>query len=307
MNGKTMAALLLLSALAAEAQEENTKRIVTKKEGFNFLSAGVQVSTTSYINTQTKDSNSVAIYTAPYVDFSHKSGLGIQLKSYALPGGSNTGFYLSAISPYFALYKGNVLPYISYTRYIQHDNASVPYSPIQHEIYAHLRFTTKYADPMMGIDLGFGNDEQDNNKSVSNINAFVAVSHVYLVDNKTGNPNHLFAITPRLQLNAGTDRYFTFMRTTGYISQNRKASTMGYGAGRRTGNGGSGSTVTDTYTISEENNFSLSNMEAHLGIMYFLGNFSIEPSGSLYIPFRGTDKTPYGYWQLNFSYWFSFQ
>jgi hypothetical protein len=259
----------------------------------------------SSINTNTKDSNSIGLYLAPYIDYNHKSGFGLRLKSYAFPGGSNPGFYLTSISPYFASYNGKLLPGISYTRYIQHDNPSALYSPIQNEIYGYLRLKTKYIDPVAGVDVGFGTDEADNNKSVSDVNAFFGISHLFLKDNIGANKSNALGIRPGLQLNAGTDRYFKFLRTTKYIAQNTKANRIGYSRGRRTGSSGNGTAApADVYTISEANEFNLSNAEANLYIIYFPGKFSIEPSGSLYFPLRGDDRTPYGYWQINLNYWF---
>ncbi|MBL0132808.1 MAG: hypothetical protein IPP79_01735 [Chitinophagaceae bacterium] len=281
---------------------KNTQIKLLESKGYSLLWGGIETSTTSVIDTKTKDSSRVNLYLAPYIDYNHKSGFGLRVKTYALPGGSNPGFYLTSISPYFAKYDGKVYPYISFTRYIQHDNPSVPYSPIQNEIYAHVRLKTKYIDPMAGIDIGFGNDEQNNNESVSDVNAYVAVNHLYLKQNLGVKKNNILGIRPCLQLNAGTDRYYKFFRTTNYISQNTKANHIGYGRGGSTSGNGT-PVLANAYTISVENDFNLSNVEMNLYLMYFFGKFSIEPSGSLYFPLRGDDKTAYGYWQINLNYW----
>jgi hypothetical protein len=152
-----------------------------------------------------------------------------------------------------------------------------------------LRIKTKYIEPLIGIDIGFGNDEQNNDEAVTDINAFVSVTHLFVKDNLGAAKNNAWAVRPGLQLNAATDRYYKFLRTSGYISQNTKINRIGYGRGR--GNGGQGgSTGPDLFTISEENNFSLSNIEANVYIMYFFARVSIEPSGSLYFPLRGEDS-----------------
>lgn len=297
--------ILFILASPAWAQDENAKKVTGKTGSFTSFIGGVETSTTPYINTNTKDSTGTSVYLSPYLDYNHKSGLGLKLKSYALPGGSDPGFFLTTISPYFARYDGKVLPYISYTRYIQHDNPSVPYSPIQNEIYAHIRVKTKIVDPRAGIDIGFGQDEQNNDESVSDVNAFAGLSKLILVEPKDKGSNSMLGIVPTIQVNAGTDRYFKYLRTTSYISQNRSVQQVGYGKGRR-GQGGSGeptTTTTETYILSEDNEFSISNIEANLHIIYLIGRFSIEPSGSLYFPMRGDDKTPYGYWQLNLNFW----
>ena len=298
MKYKLAMILLLTSAINLNAQEENSSKVIGKNKGFSFFSSGLETSNTTYINTDTKDSNGVKLYIAPYIEYSNKNGLGIRVKSYALPSGSNAGFYLTSISPYFAKYDGNVFPYISYTRYIQHSNPSIPYSPIQNEIYAHVRLHNKYIDPMAGIDIGFGNDEKENNKSVSDVNAYIALTHLFIKDMLGVKKKNTLGIRPGMQLNAGTDRYFKFTRTTKYISQNTNASRTGYGKGRSTET----SILDNVYTINVENDFSLSNVEANLYVMYFFEKFSIEPSGSLYFPLRGDDRSAYGYWQINLNY-----
>lgn len=296
--------IFLIGGTQSYSQDVISKNIYGNDTSFSFLRVGVETSTTSYINTDTKDSNGVHLFVAPYIDYNHKSGLGFNFKAYALPGGSDPGFYLSAISPYYAKYNGKLLPYISYTRYIQHDNPSVPYSPIQNEIYAHLRLKTRYIDPIVGVDFGFGQDEQNNDENVSDVNAFVGVSHLFVLGKSDAYSNNALGFRPALQLNAGTDRYFKFMRTTKYISQNTTLKRMGYTKGRGNNSTGDGSSTTeDVYTISETNEFNLSNVEANIYLMYFFGKFSIEPSGSLYFPLRGDDRTPYGYWQVNLNYW----
>lgn len=295
---------LLLPVTFSFAQDENARNIIGKNKGYDMFYGGIETSTVSYIDTKTADSSGTAIYLAAYLDYSHKSGLGLMAKSYMLPGGSNPGFYLSSISPYFARYEGKVFPYISYTRYIQHSNPAVPYSPMQNEVYAHLRVKTKFIDPMAGIDWGFGRDEQNNNASVNDVNAFLAVTHLFLKEGLGQNGNNAFAIRPGLQLNAGTDRYYKFFRTSGYISKNTSAGRLGYGRRMGNGNQGGGATTgSDMYIISETNDFSLSNLAANIYVMYFLGRFSIEPSGSLYFPLRGEDKSAYGFWQVNVNYW----
>lgn len=298
---------MLLSVIwtRSPGQEENTKAITGKAKGYSLFWGGVETSTTSYINNETKDSNGVHLYLAPYLDYNHRSGVGIRVKTYVLPGGSDPGFFLSSISPYYALYTGKLLPFISYTRYLQHDNPSVPYTPIQNELYAHLRVKTPWLDPMAGIDLGFGNDEENNDESVSDLNAFIALTRLFYKEIPGGGRYSAWGIRPALQLNAGTDRYYKFLRTSGYISQNTRLHRTGYMRGSGGGNQGGGNQIpADEFTISSENEFRLSNIETNLHLMYFIGSFSIEPSGSLYFPLRGDDRSPYGYWQLNLNYWF---
>jgi hypothetical protein len=305
MKDLLAATMLIACALQAFAQEENSNNIAEKSTGYSLLWGGLETSTTSYIDTDSNDSSGVYLYVAPYIDYNHKSGFGMRIKSYTLPGGNNPGFYLTAISPYFARYNGWIFPYISYMRFILHDNPSIPYSPIPNEVYGHIRIKTRIVDPKAGIDIGFGEDKENNNENIADVNAFVGITHVYRINKLKGNRNNLLAVMPNVQLNAGTDRYYKFLRTTKYISQNTDANQMGNGNGGGNNSNGNGGSLPnqDAYTVSVENDFSLSNVEANLYIMYFFGDFSIEPSGSLYFPLRGDDRAPFGYWQLNLNYW----
>lgn len=288
-------------------QNENPRKISGTDEKYSLVWVGIESGTTAYINTNTKDSSGAALYLAPYFNYSHKSGLGISAGSYILPGGTNPGFYLTSISPFYANYSGKIYPYVAYTRYIQHDNPSVPYSPIQNEFYAHARINTKYLDVITGVDYGFGKDEENNNESANDINVFAGISHLFAWYELGANKNNAIGVFPSLQVNAGTDRYFKYLRESKYIYQNTNPNQMGYGRGNgRNGNGSQGGnpgTQNSNNTISEENNFALSNIELNLYVMYFFGKFSIEPSGSMFFPLRGEDKNPYGYWQLNLNYW----
>lgn len=298
----------ILAVGQANAQDENSRRVSGADAKYTLFNAGVEAATTSYIDTDTKDSNGVKLYLAPYLDYNHKTGLGIRVKTYALTGGSNPGFYLSSATAYFAQYTGKIYPFVSYTRYIQHDNASVPYSPIQNEVYAHVRIKTKVVDPKAGIDIGFGQDEQNDNEKVSDVNAFVGLSRLFPWYNLGKGGNSALGIVPSIQVNAGTDRYYKFLRTARYISRSSQIASGGYGrGGGRMGNGnGDGNTGTSgvtEYIISEQNDFGLSNLELNLYVIYFLGKFSFEPSAGLYFPIRGDDKTPYGYLQFNLNYW----
>lgn len=265
-----------------------------------MLLGGLELSTVPSINTNTKDSSQTSLYTGLYINYQHKSNLGVQVKSYALPGGSDPGFYLTTISPYYANYGSKVNAYISYTRYFDHSDAAIPYSPIQNDIYARIRIKTKVIDPVFGVDAAFGVDEQNNNTSATDYNAFVGISRLVVLP--SAKKSEVFGFIPTLQLNAGTDRYFKFLQTTKYISQNRSVKQMGYGRGRNE-NGGSTRTTEEQYIISEQNDFSISNAEANLYLMYFIGKFSIEPSGSLYFPLRGDNKNVHGYWQINLNFW----
>lgn len=299
-----VSALLSGSVTLVMPQEDSPLRLTGKFKGGDYFFGGFETSTVPYINNNTKDSNGTSIYLAAYLDYNHRSGIGLRLKSYTLPGGSDPGPFVTALTAYYGKYDGKVLPMLSYTRYFQHENRSVPYSPIQNELYGHLRVKTAYVDPQIGIDIGFGNNEENNDEGVSEVNAFFALGHLFIINNLGEKDNTVLAFWPTIQLNAGTDRYFKYLHTSRYVSRNIKLNRLGYGQRRGNSNPspGNGMLNTDsTFILSEENDFSISNLEANLRLMLFWGRFAFEPAGSIYFPVRGTDRTPYGYWQFNMS------
>ena len=225
---------LMVTFASLQAQDEILQNRLLKTgdtTSHSFAFVGIETSTTSYINTITKDSSGVAPFIAAYINYHHKSNLGLAAKTWYLAKGENKGFYLTSLSAYYANYFKRLMPMISYSRYIQHDNASIPYSPIKNEIFAQMHYTTNMIDPVAGVDLGFGNDSENNDETVWDINAFAAVSRWFTWQ---GLKNNSFAFVPTLQLNAGTDRYFRFLQTTRYVSQNKSIKSLTRG---RTSNG----------------------------------------------------------------------
>ncbi|HSN10199.1 MAG TPA: hypothetical protein VLS85_14260 [Hanamia sp.] len=297
----TPLALFLFMQLSAQENVERISKLKGTSTNTSYLIAGVETSTTAYINTKSNDSSGTAPYVSFYANYHNKNHLGVSAKTYVLPGGSNSGFYLTSLSAYYANYESKIIPFLSYTRHIQTTNPSIPYSPIQNEVLAQLRITSNIIEPVFGFDWGFGNDKENNNKTVYDVNAFAGISHnFFLLPNEK---NSMLAIVPTLQLNAGTDQYYSFLQTAKYVSRNRSVNYLTHGnnsGGNRGGNMNSG-TITET-VINQTNEFSLSNIEANFYLVFITGKFSIAPSGSLYFPLRGEDKTMYGYWQLNLNF-----
>jgi len=296
MKATLLMLYVTIITIPLNGQDENIKNITGGNTAYSLLYTGAEFSTTSYIDTKTRDSNSVHLYISPYVDYYNKTGLGCRAKTYLFADGSNPGFFLSSVTPYYARYTGLLFPYISYTRYFYNDNPSVPYSPIENDVYAHIRINTNPVNVRAGLDYGFGRDKENNNEPVNDITVFAGLSKVF--QKNMGMDNVSIAVIPSLELNAGTDRYFKYTRTSRYISQNRTVNGLTYGKGRGQGSGSMNSGSTETGpVITTANNFSLSNLEVNLYTVLFMGNFTIEPSGSLYIPLRN-GNTVTGYWMI---------
>lgn len=288
----------LCSITVLQAQQDDTRSLREEGRAYSMAWLDLESSTTPYINSKTLDSNSTQLYLAPSLNYYHRSGLGVKIKSYAFLSGSDPGFYSSALSAYFARYSGKLRPYLSYTRYILHGNPSSPYTPIANEIFGQLRWHGKLLDFTGGVDYGFGNDSSNNDESVSDVNVFAAISRNIELNKGLQS----LVLIPTVQLNAGTDRYFKYSRLSSYMSKGRSLNNLLQGNGQRRGGAGNGSGSSE-WMMSETNAFGLSNLELNAALYWFVGKFSITPSGSLYIPLR-SDYEFSGYWQVNLSYYF---
>ncbi|HEY0751977.1 MAG TPA: hypothetical protein VGD26_12530, partial [Chitinophagaceae bacterium] len=172
-----------------------------------------------------------------------------------------------------------------------------PYSPIQNELYAQGRLTSHFIEPYAGIGFGFGIDKYNADEQVTDLNAFAGMSHLFQW--LPGNNGFIIALSPSVQLNAGTDKYYSYLRNSRYISRNMSSGSLG---GRQR-MGGRNESVTMTEPIVDESNkFGLSNFESNLYLAIGYGRLFFSPSGSLYFPIREQDNDIYGYWQLNLSF-----
>ncbi|HEY0899112.1 MAG TPA: hypothetical protein VGD90_07245 [Sphingobacteriaceae bacterium] len=299
---KKFVLLVAISLLVLQVVgQERSARKQAKKTGTerSYLIMGLESSTTPYINTSTLDSSRTAIYFSGYLNYQHKSNFGARVKTYATPEG-NTGFYLTSLTGFYTNYRSRITPMIAYSRHIQHNRSSIPYTPIQNELYGQIRLPLYVINIYTGADLGFGKDEDAGDENVTDFNAFAGISKFLYW--RSDVRKTALGFSPSLQLNAGTDRYFNYLRSTRYISRGGSITDLRHG--RQSGNGPRQNGTSREYTLNSANKFALSNVEANLYLLFSKGAFSLEPSGSLYFPTRGSDRKAYGYWQLNVDYVF---
>lgn len=287
-----------LSFAQDESIEERIKKQVTDEARKSSLITGLEISTTAYIDPETKDSSDIAPYLALQLDYHHKSNFGLRAKSYSLLKGSSSRYYLTSFSVYYANYQKEFIPYFSYSRHWQHSDLMVPYSPIQNELYAQARLTKHFIEPYAGAGFGFGTDKYNEDEQVTDLSVFAGISHLFQW--MPGNKGFYIALSPSLQLNAGTDKYFSYLTNSRYISRNISSGSLG-GRQRMGGRNETNELISEAI-VDESNKFSLSNLESNLYMAIGYGRVFLAPSGSLYFPLREQDSDIYGYWQLNLSF-----
>ncbi len=257
------------------------------------LTAGTEINSVATIDPKVVDSEGSSLSIAPYLKIMLHPGLGISAKTFFVTGGPHPGYYMTALSPFFSADNDRIGLDTAYTHFFLKHNEAIPYSPITNEVYMAFSYKSRSISPRVGFDYGFGTDTSDkSSKGAHDINIFAGLGHSFEWDL---GENASLNFSPNLLLNMGTNRYFSFLRSVKYITHNKNFNKLV--RGKNSGNGGGNNQSSNSLP-----NIGISNLEANLDFDFSLGNFSIEPEGSLFIPFKGDDQNIYGYWQISICY-----
>jgi hypothetical protein len=302
--------LLLLSVLLGSIVSANAQE-TSKKWTPSVDLILTAVPTFKPVGTDTTTVNTFSI--APAFSFRSPAGFGFMYSPRLVLGGSNPGIFAHLVSIGIEQYdKPHYSFVLDYNHWFFTNNSSVPYSPLNNEIYSSYTYKKAVLRPAISAGFGFGNDAESGNTLVSDFGLSAGVSHLF------GSDKSAISFNPGIFLNAGTNEYFSFMTATKYLSQSGgvnhivktksgKGSVNSSGRGRGGSSGsssGTGSTGTTTTTASTAN-FGISNVELNFEGAYEKWPFAIRPMGSLYFPVGVNSGSPVdGYWQINFSYSF---
>lgn len=167
------------------------------------LNMGI-VSTYKISGTDTGFANSLT--QSPIITLGHRSGFSVSYAPMFVLGGSKRGLFMQTLSAGISQYDKPDYSYdISYSHYIFTSGTSVPYSPLNNEIYASFTYKKPWLNPEFSAGIGFGtNTEESPAKKVSDIGISAGVSHSFSWDQG----NFSFSAIPDISLNAGTNDYF---------------------------------------------------------------------------------------------------
>ena len=265
------------------------------------FAAGIKMNQLATVDPVALDSTGTFLSITPSIKITHPSGIGLGISTNFLAGGQQPGYYMTVVSLGYAIDRPNMALDISYAHFFLQHNLAIPYTPIINELYAAYTYKSWFLQPHIGFDFGFGKDTSSGvTTAADDINLFAGVTHSFDWDLSDAVS---LDFSPVLQLNAGTNRYFEFLRATGYITHSSKYKSIVKSQGRGIGRGNSGNNGNSSSPTSLEG-LGIANLEANIDLSLSIGHFTIEPSGSLFIPFRGDDKQIFGLWQLELRYEF---
>ncbi|MDE3125119.1 MAG: hypothetical protein KGK14_06365, partial [Bacteroidota bacterium] len=229
------------------------------------------------------------------------------------------GIYMHVITAGIEQYNKKNWDYVlDYNHYFFTGNVSIPYTPLNNEIYSSLTYKKSWIRPFIQAGIGFGKDTENvSSTSAYDIGATIGISHAFSWDKN----NASYLISPSITLNAGTNQYFSLLSITKYIGRSTKftqivknsvaaaaaarsatANRSGRNTGGSSSTGGGTTTTTTSYSIPAES-FNLNNIGLGIESEIDLGSFSIRPTANVYLPvgsFAGIGVI--SYWQLSFEY-----
>ena len=283
---RTICILILLPVIYSCNAQDSTKNW-NFSAGANFTA----VPTLSVSGIDTTYNNSLSA--APFFTIRNKNGIGLTYSPKFVAGGSAPGIYMHELTLGIDSYDKKKFDYFAdFSHYFFPGNSSIPYTPINNELYSSLTYKKSMVRPMLALGVGFGSLQQGTVKNtVSDISLTGGISHIFR-EEKNGAD---LALIPALRLNAGTNDYFSLMRSSTYISANKNFKKLMHKK--------KGTAVTTPGTAVNKGNFSLNNIEPALQASYEKGNLSIRPELALVIPvFSNAENGISFLWQLEARY-----
>ena len=268
----------------------------TRAFHFSLGTTFTTVPTVSIKGIDTIYNNSLSI--APSIDIRNTNGLGVSYSPKFVTGNSASGIYVHEITAGLQRYNKVLFDVVAdYSHYFFTNNKSVPSTPITNELYFSGTYKKPWLMPTLFLGYGFGTEKigQQSN-SVSDVNLSAGISHLF---QKDISDDASFSLSPSLKLNAGTNQYFSLLRSSKYISASKNYHNV---VKKKKGNGNGYVVVTNTPVARK--GFSLSNAEAELQGSFEKGSFNIQPSVNAIFPFSTSDNAVSFLWQIDLRYSF---
>jgi hypothetical protein len=281
MKNYTIVFVFTLMTFFTFAQDSTKSGVISISLNFS----AVPVVNISGIDTSYQNALSVS----PVFGLRSKGGWGIAYSPSIVTSGDKSGIYMHSLSAGYEQYgKKSFDLAFNYTHHIFTNKTSIPYTPLNNEVYFSVSYSKAWVKPVFSTSVGFGKDSL--NKFVDDIGLAGGVSHDLSWEDK--GIFSLIEVTPSVLLNAGTNGYFSFLQVSNYISHSHRFTKYIKKGDKRK-------------ATTAKTPLALSNLEFNLETNFEMGSFSIHPSGSIVSPISsGTDNSMYGYGEVSLQYHF---
>jgi hypothetical protein len=165
------------------------------------------------------------------LEYFHKSGLGISMRSNMLPEKGRLNVYQFAITPSYDFFRSrNFSAGLAYSRYFTKDSLSFYSTPIQNELFAYAQYKSWWLKPGLALSYGWGSRTEyeslqtglnlkraryarekgevyiENNESVKDLSMMLSVRHDFEWG-KIFTGSDMIRFTPLLLLSASTQTF----------------------------------------------------------------------------------------------------
>ena len=286
---KKIISILFFIAFGFTCTAQDSSKTFHFSVGVGFTS----VPTITIAGIDTSYNNSLSI--APIVDIRNNNGLGISYSPRFVAGGPSAGIYAHQVTAGLQSYNKELFDVVAdYSHYFFTGNKSIPTTPITNELYFSTTYKKPWVMPTLTLGYGFGTlKTAQTSKAVNDVNVSAGISHVFQKELSDA----AFSLVPALKLNAGTNEYFSLLRSSRYISANKNYRKL---VKRKKANG---SVVVSNTPITKKN-FSINNIEGELQGSFEKGSFSVRPGVSMFVPFSSVDNAVSLIWQIEMRYSF---
>lgn len=279
---------LFIVALSNNCAAQDSTKTFQFAAALGFTS----VPTFTIIGIDTTYRNSLSV--APVIEIRNKNGLGISYSPKFVAGGSSGGIYVHELTAGLERYDKSLFDIVAdYSHYFFTGNKSIPATPITNELYFSGTYKKPWVRPTLTLGYGFGSEKVNlKSNNVNEINLSGGISHIFQKD--VGDAT--FSFIPGLKLNAGTNSYFSLLRSSPYVGSNKNYRSI---VNKKKRNG----TVTNPTTTVSKKTFTLNNAEAEFQGSFDKGSFNARPGVSIIVPFS-SDNSASLIWQIDFRYYF---
>lgn len=286
---KTISILLFIAVSFKCAAQDSTKTF--------YFSAGVgftSVPTVAITGIDTSYNNSLSI--APVIDVRNSTGLGISYSPKFVAGGPSAGIYVHEVTAGLERYNKELFDVVAdYSHYFFTENKSIPSTPITNELYFSGTYKKPWVMPTLTLGYGFGTlKNAQGSSTVNDVNLSAGISHIF---QKELSDDASLSLIPALKVNAGTNEYFSLLRSSKYISANKNYRNL---VKKKKGNG---NVVVATTPVTKKS-FSINNAEAELQGSFDKGSFNLRPGVNMIFPFSTSDNSVSFLWQIDLRYYF---
>jgi hypothetical protein len=217
------------------------------------------------------------LYYTPSIGYNHKSGFGIAVTPYFTTDNGNLKTYQTAITPSYDYESNKISTGISFTKFITDTKSYTSNSTYQNDLYAYLKYTKSYIQPILSIGYAFGTFKErtfvdsitilnrriaifDSTKNdIKDFSISLGIEHIFNLESVFTKKGTL-TFTPQVVLNAGSEKFKSTITNSRRVAAATRTNRL------------------KSLTQNADSPFAFQSIALSLSTDYYIGNFVISPN-----------------------------